>query len=258
MKNILIQPKKAFTLIELLVVIAIIAILAAILFPVFGRARENARRSSCQSNMKQIMLGMTQYTQDYDETHPPYSLTGGSTSSVAGFAANPWTQALDPYIKSRQIYVCPSNKSNATGADHAVTYTINLELIRSSRTLSGPRNIASIPLTAQTPAFLEAIGTAYTPPASAPNAQQALVFIPNNNGLDGRRLSDPTNLAAGWASTTDGEPKANNHFEGGNYAFVDGHVKYYRKGPLATHDFAAIDGMDYDCNGIVGTANTWG
>ncbi|RYG63911.1 DUF1559 domain-containing protein, partial [bacterium] len=62
--------KGAFTLIELLVVIAIIAILAAILFPVFGRARENARRSSCLSNMKQIGLGMMQYTQDYDEKFP--------------------------------------------------------------------------------------------------------------------------------------------------------------------------------------------
>jgi prepilin-type N-terminal cleavage/methylation domain-containing protein len=65
------RKKRAFTLIELLVVIAIIAILAAILFPVFARARENARRSSCQSNLKQIGLGVLQYTQDYDETLPP-------------------------------------------------------------------------------------------------------------------------------------------------------------------------------------------
>jgi prepilin-type N-terminal cleavage/methylation domain-containing protein len=62
--------RKGFTLIELLIVIEIIAILAAVLFPVFGRARENARRSSCQSNLKQIGMGLLQYTQDYDESYP--------------------------------------------------------------------------------------------------------------------------------------------------------------------------------------------
>ena len=76
--------KKAFTLIELLVVVSIIALLAAILFPVFGRARKNARRTSCQSNLKQIALGIAQYVQDYDERFPlslwvrtlPPSITG--------------------------------------------------------------------------------------------------------------------------------------------------------------------------------------
>ncbi|RYG68462.1 DUF1559 domain-containing protein, partial [bacterium] len=70
MKTPRLVSRKAFTLIELLVVIAIIAILAAILFPVFGRARENARRASCLSNHKQIMLGTIQYSQDYDEKYP--------------------------------------------------------------------------------------------------------------------------------------------------------------------------------------------
>ena len=65
------SKRKAFTLIELLVVIAIIAILAAILFPAFARARENARKTSCMSNMKQIGLGSMQYTADYEETYPP-------------------------------------------------------------------------------------------------------------------------------------------------------------------------------------------
>jgi prepilin-type N-terminal cleavage/methylation domain-containing protein len=76
------KPKKkfGFTLIELLVVIAIIAILAAILFPVFGRARENARRSSCQSNLKQIGLGAMQYTQDYDEQYLPRWTDGNGNS----------------------------------------------------------------------------------------------------------------------------------------------------------------------------------
>lgn len=94
------SQRNAFTLIELLVVIAIIAILAAILFPVFGRARENARRSSCQSNLKQIGLGVMQYTQDYDG----YMVLqqGGSNGNVY------WPTLVAPYIKSSQVYTCPS------------------------------------------------------------------------------------------------------------------------------------------------------
>lgn len=97
--------KKAFTLIELLVVIAIIAILAAILFPVFGRARENARRSSCQSNLKQIGLGMFQYTQDYDEKYLGQSTFFSPDNSNTAYH---FAHILQPYLKSKQIFVCPS------------------------------------------------------------------------------------------------------------------------------------------------------
>jgi prepilin-type N-terminal cleavage/methylation domain-containing protein/prepilin-type processing-associated H-X9-DG protein len=110
--------KSAFTLIELLVVIAIIAILAAILFPVFGRARENARRSSCQSNLKQIGLGLQQYTQDYDEYYP---LVGGREySNGVGYQYTPsWRIKLYPYIKNTQVFVCPSNvEGRKEVADH--------------------------------------------------------------------------------------------------------------------------------------------
>jgi prepilin-type processing-associated H-X9-DG protein len=90
-----------------LVVIAIIAILAAILFPVFARARENARRSSCLSNMKQIGLGLAQYVQDYDDILP--SDWTGAGAFVAG---SPdiimWTDAIQPYVKNNQIFDCPS------------------------------------------------------------------------------------------------------------------------------------------------------
>lgn len=96
-----------FTLIELLVVIAIIAILAAILFPVFARARENARRASCQSNMKQLGLGIMQYTQDYDGIFPFPNMTEDAT----GVYLN-WPTIIQPYVKSRQLFKCPSDSTN--------------------------------------------------------------------------------------------------------------------------------------------------
>jgi prepilin-type N-terminal cleavage/methylation domain-containing protein/prepilin-type processing-associated H-X9-DG protein len=105
--------KKGFTLIELLVVIAIIALLAAILFPVFARARENARKSSCQNNLKQIGIGIAQYVQDYDEIFPR-SRTGGYVYYNSGVNARaPWHMIILPYTKSIQLYKCPSNPSNA-------------------------------------------------------------------------------------------------------------------------------------------------
>jgi prepilin-type N-terminal cleavage/methylation domain-containing protein/prepilin-type processing-associated H-X9-DG protein len=105
----------AFTLIELLVVIAIIAILAAILFPVFGRARENARRSSCQSNVKQIMLGTLQYVQDYDEMYPPTFLR------VPMVGLGYWNQWVYAYTRSKQVFVCPSDIDTKTTPSNATS-----------------------------------------------------------------------------------------------------------------------------------------
>jgi prepilin-type N-terminal cleavage/methylation domain-containing protein/prepilin-type processing-associated H-X9-DG protein len=102
------KRKYGFTLIELLVVIAIIAILAAILFPVFARARENARRSSCQSNLKQIGLGLIQYTQDYDEKLPNVEIIQGAPGGTFLTDLTTWADATIPYIKSTQVFVCPS------------------------------------------------------------------------------------------------------------------------------------------------------
>ena len=121
------KTRSAFTLIELLVVIAIIAILAAILFPVFARARENARRSSCQSNLKQIGLGLIQYTQDYDEklVNSYYgSATNPQNSSIPG-SNYKWMDAIQPYMKSTQIFTCPSDTGQA-GASEIYTPYSNL------------------------------------------------------------------------------------------------------------------------------------
>ncbi|MBI5832720.1 MAG: prepilin-type N-terminal cleavage/methylation domain-containing protein [Armatimonadetes bacterium] len=129
------RRRGAFTLIELLVVIAIIAILAAILFPVFAKAREKARTSSCASNEKQQLLGIIQYCQDYDEKFPmcrgytwPNPWLGNQITMCD------WRAAIQPYIKSAQIFTCPSNTTgiyttaetgNATGgiSQHYRMYT---------------------------------------------------------------------------------------------------------------------------------------
>ena len=113
------QRKRGFTLIELLVVIAIISILAAILFPVFARARENARRASCQSNLKQIGLGIAQYTQDYDEKYPlRQGGTGGSGIS--------YVTAIQPYVRSAQLFICPSGSSDKLVINAAASNEDNL------------------------------------------------------------------------------------------------------------------------------------
>ena len=101
--------KNGFTLIELLVVIAIIAILAAILFPVFARAREKARQSSCLSNVKQLMLAVQQYAQDYDERMPGH---GNSPQ---------WPGQIFPYVKNAHVYACPSADSNPSTEAQIVT-----------------------------------------------------------------------------------------------------------------------------------------
>jgi prepilin-type N-terminal cleavage/methylation domain-containing protein/prepilin-type processing-associated H-X9-DG protein len=108
---------KGFTLIELLVVVAIISLLAAILFPVFSRARENARRASCMSNMKQMGLGFAMYTQDYDEHMPNLYNTPGTghfiypNGQVSGNPTEPWYNMIYPYVKNWQIFNDPSTGS---------------------------------------------------------------------------------------------------------------------------------------------------
>src|SRR5690348_13949507 len=90
---------RGFTLVEVLVVIAVVALLVTMLFPVFSRARENARRSACASNLKQIGLGLQMYCQDHDGRYP----SPASSATTYG-----WAQTIQPYLKNAQIFQCPS------------------------------------------------------------------------------------------------------------------------------------------------------
>src|SRR5688500_9041047 len=103
------MKRRAFTLIELLVVIAIIAILAAILFPVFARARAQARTASCLSNLNQLGKGLMMYAQDYEEHLPPVAMgTCGQPTAMA------WADVLVPYVKNVKVYDCPSSTRRMT------------------------------------------------------------------------------------------------------------------------------------------------
>ena len=200
--------KQGFTLIELLVVIAIIAILAAILFPVFARARENARRASCQSNMKQIGIGILQYVQDYDERYPMRVYWDSTSGSTTG-----WSFIIQPYLKSTQVLQCPSEKT-APGATWSVNgytdywYSDNFE-----GTASGSAGVAASEFTA----------VALTVMNGDARAEE-----PSYNGMDWTDYNDRVIDAAGDSTTHGSFIAGRRHLEGANYSFADGHVKWLK------------------------------
>jgi prepilin-type N-terminal cleavage/methylation domain-containing protein/prepilin-type processing-associated H-X9-DG protein len=203
--------RKAFTLIELLVVIAIIAILAAILFPVFARAREKARQASCGSNLKQLALASKMYGQDYDECLTPCQV--GAVAGVAPFYM--WNTLLQPYVKNTQIFICPSRMDgNYTGGGAGT-----------SGTPGGPYPYC----------ISVAVGwfkTNYTPNycisrGNATVVKEAVLIRPAESieYADGTcPNAQPTNPGAGNCYGID----ATRHNEGANCSFYDGHVKWYK------------------------------
>lgn len=140
----------AFTLIELLVVIAIIAILAAILFPVFAQARDKARAASCLSNTKQMGLGITMYAQDYDETYPQAYWYANDLNGANGY--NQWSGLIQPYVKNVGIFVCPSDPNKGLrptnpGLDNQaprISYVANAAVLPRKRRSIDPANVASV------------------------------------------------------------------------------------------------------------------
>jgi len=240
-----IQRLIGFTLIELLVVIAIIAILAAILFPVFGRARENARRSSCQSNMKQLMLAVVQYTNDNDERFPPsFTVLNGSQIS--------WAQFIQPYIKSTQIFVCPSDSTTSTATSPPADLPFNM----ANSAEYGPRRPVSYGINGQFtfagpvyPSYIGITTMQVIKPTTTMLLSDGVSDLRVGNANRDSNPSEWDELRAGFiinawttarAATTSevaGGPLAR-HFDTANVAFVDGHVKamkvekfYYNNSP---------------------------
>jgi prepilin-type N-terminal cleavage/methylation domain-containing protein/prepilin-type processing-associated H-X9-DG protein len=210
------HTRKGFTLIELLVVIAIIAILAAILFPVFARAREKARQTSCLSNAKQIGLATMMYTGDYDERMVIMSMDAGTPGRIYGTRRYP-QELLVPYMKNDQIWRCPSDASpwghGGGGAARPllyVSYGINVNYHEGSG-LDDPWYMAGLlgdPISAiQSPAEKVAWCDSQAPVSSGIGA--------NSWTGDSKGFGDDV-ARAGY----------NRHNEGINVAYCDGHAKW--------------------------------
>jgi prepilin-type N-terminal cleavage/methylation domain-containing protein/prepilin-type processing-associated H-X9-DG protein len=249
--------KSGFTLIELLVVIAIIAILAAILFPVFARARENARRSSCQSNLKQQGIGFAQYIQDYDGQYPYGCDKFVDTANVGnqnynsehdyGGACNTqntrehWMDKLQPYIKSKQVFTCPSaglyhntatqnswvsiNRApDGEGADSShisvyIAYSYNCDYIGGCGTGNG------------------GLGAWAAKEAQLENAS-GTILVTDGGGFSNWSGGYPGNSSywyriqmdsvGGHVPNTQTGILQSQHFDGANLLFADGHVKWLK------------------------------
>lgn len=196
------MKRRGFTLIELLVVIAIIAILAAILFPVFARAREAARQSSCVSNLKQLGTSMLMYTQDYDEALPgaapfnsasPYghwvlAYNNGAGQNAGQPGPFPVDQgALYPYVKNTQVYICPSD---SLGQTKRLSYTMNAAC--HFQKLAAAQTVSTTPL-----------------------------FVDESTTLNDGYFA--------YGGNTGGDIPSLIHNEGANLCFLDGHVKWAKR-----------------------------
>jgi len=209
---------KAFTLIELLVVIAIIAILAAILFPVFARARENARRTSCASNEKQQGLGLMQYAQDYDERLPISSYRNPDAF---------WFEMIEPYIKSMQIFRCPSANRTPSGMPPR-SYSSNYALPgigdTAAKVVISSYNGLHLSQVKEPSRTWMIVESCYRNPTDE-------LYENNGYGFHWVRFE---NIAAGngpeQGVSTNHYFNHAVHLGGSNVAFVDGHVKWVKSG----------------------------
>jgi prepilin-type N-terminal cleavage/methylation domain-containing protein/prepilin-type processing-associated H-X9-DG protein len=264
---------KAFTLIELLVVIAIIAILAAILFPVFAQAREKARQTACLSNLKQIGTAVMLYVQDYDEAYPIRTNAGGkglcfdpSSLNPAPGTTNPyctslaWPWQIQSYVKNNAVYVCPSG----TGRDYAATVAAGKDSLKVPIPISYGINLSMYQYPANDQPYTGDNGpvslSRMNAPASTYFIADAVVSDFSNNWIDRLRFSNINSLnlkeiqgcnaASPYTSQTlikypTLSTSAERHQGGENIAFADGHAAFRQFGRISCAiGAAATEGPD--------------
>ncbi|MDD3926318.1 MAG: DUF1559 domain-containing protein [bacterium] len=217
-----VNKHRGFTLIELLVVIAIIAILAAILFPVFGKARENARKATCQSNLKQLGLALQMYCQDWEDCLPSspdgaWSYNGAAPYSIYGdYSATWWTTQLRTYTNSRTIFHCPSANPSTASAPSIygdISYAYNGTLAYTSA-----------------PSDMQPYGVKALSSAAKPSET---VAISEYYYREYRAWLRPTRSGQYWSSMG----RVHNGGIGGNLLMLDGSVSYKRNADTAVDLF---------------------
>ncbi len=209
------KNRKGFTLIELLVVIAVIAILAAILFPVFAKAREKARQTSCASNIRQIGLAFMMYAQDWDENLPVQSIDiPGFSSTIVYWGGTNffWYDALLPYMKSSKLFYCPSSPNQSCGVAY-FNYSSNVSVIK---WFTPGLSMGNITFPASTYLCMD-------------GHSQYIAWYSTITPFDGGGGYLP---GAGDAGITGGDNSADftsgRHSGGVNIAFCDGHAKWVK------------------------------
>ncbi len=213
--------RKGFTLIELLVVIAIIAILAAILFPVFSRAREKARQSNCLSNEKQLALGILMYSQDYDEMIP-YNIYGANVYT--------WRACITPYVKNSQLYFCPSKRVTANPfVANVADFGLNAGYAINVHHWNPAPPAAPIP---PTPPYGQALG-------SVQDSSSCILIMESDDSESQGLQAD----AFGWVPNA---LWATRHNEGANYAFVDGHAKFLKPSVIDRTDADSLCSIEIE------------
>jgi prepilin-type N-terminal cleavage/methylation domain-containing protein/prepilin-type processing-associated H-X9-DG protein len=251
------MKRRAFTLIELLVVIAIIAILAAILFPVFAKAREKARQITCTSDAKQIGLGVLQYVQDYDENYP----TGEEGSLGQG-----WAGTIYPYVKSGAVFHCPDDPttqtSDGTYTYYPVSFAANLNITR--RDISGQGQQMSVLSAPASTVYMSEVQGIYADVSSPTEANKDNIVSAVNNGAASGSLYPFANGNGNGGNVDTGclggldctayvkygqyqegfEALTGRHTDGSIFLLCDGHAKWLRGAAVS----GGFNATAQDCN----------